>query len=98
MLYAQNKADAGIVIHRYGQDMQEALGLDPRATVIIVEKMRNRAAGTKGVHMMLYDRSTGLYDDPDGEKVQAFQEAWVNNKGKRKGGKARAEGRPALRS
>lgn len=85
LLLTQNKADAGIVVHRFAPDLQQALGLHPRGTVIIVEKMRNRAAGTKGAHMLLYNRENGIYCDPEDEEVQRFQGAWAN-RGKRRGG------------
>lgn len=56
-----NKADNGIVIHR--RPNQNASSRSEDAAEVRLEKVRNKAAGRKGVTTLLYDRPTGRYFD-----------------------------------
>ena len=53
-----NKADCGIVVHRNWEG-----AMDDGHVKILVQKIRNKAAGKIGTHELVYDRETGRYED-----------------------------------
>ena len=62
------KADCGVVVHRdwerYGDEAGVGVGAtDDGRVKIMVQKMRNKAAGKIGSHELVYDRVTGRYED-----------------------------------
>ena len=62
-----NKADNGVVVHRVrdpGGDARRNRQVD-----VLVQKVRNKAAGTIGEATLVYDVANGRYLDPSGRQV-----------------------------
>eukprot|EP00210_Caulerpa_lentillifera_P007947 g7586.t1 len=79
-----NKADAGIVVHRNWQkasqrsSSEEYSDEDQYLVRIIIQKMRNKAAGRVGSHILLYNPVNGTYSDPQQSESPPVKQEYLN--------------------